>query len=611
MKMDKYFLVCFILSLLPCIKVGARDISDFNTRMAEKYSSDSLYKYINNTLPSVSWLEGKDDGFIYSPRIDGVNRYYLVDTRNWNKKEIFKEKEVYDASDAFLGLDERKERPDFIRPEFKGKDRRFFTYNYRGKKLIYDLKKKIVKEAEKEKNSFPRLNAKRNFHRKFSADSLYWISAVDDDIYLYFRSTKDSLRLTQDGEAYYSFASGGDREKHKKGPQSAEGSWIGESHKYILVRTDKRKVGTIGLVDNLSNPRPQTRTYKFPMPGDENVVQYEVYLIDADKREISRIREMDKYRDQELLMSRMRRYHIKGRFVYMLRTDRGKGVLELCRLDSEDGSVKTLISEDVKPHLNEQLFDYRVISGGKEILWWSERSGKGRFYLYDGEGRLKNPIGGDLAVAGNIARIDTLKRKLYFAGYGGEEGMNPNYRFYYSASFDGGESSLLTPGDGEHSIEFSPSGKYIVDTYSKMDMAPKHQICNLEGKVVFEMEAADLTSLFKTGWTYPEVLALNAADSVTKLYGVVYLPFNIEKGRKYPVIANVYPGPQDDQVPLSFSLDDNYNHSLAQMGFIVLNFQFRGSSPKRGKAFYNYGYGRLRDYALDDLYSRIMQVGER
>lgn len=611
MKVDKYFLVCFILSLLPCLKTVARDISDSNTRKAEKYTADSLYRYIHNAFPSVAWLEEKDDEFIYSPRIEGENRYYLVNTRSWRKKELFKEKEVYAASDALLCLDEWRERPAFIRPEFKGKDRRFFTYHYCGKKLIYDLKKKTVKEVEKEETSAPPLYVKRDYHRKYSADSLYWISAVDDDIYLYFRGNGDSLRLTQDGQVYYSFATGGDRENHKKGIQCAQGSWIGDTHKYILVRTDKRKVDTISLVDNLSNPRPKTRTYKFPMPGDENVPQYEVFLIDADKREINRIAEMDKFPDQELLMSRMSRYRIVGKDAYILRANRGRSQIELCRLNGHNGSVDVLISEDVSPHLNEQLFDFHILSGGKEILWWSERSGKGRFYLYDEEGRLKNPVGGESSVAGNIVRIDTLKRKLYFAAYGGEKGINPNYRFYYSASLDGGEASLLTPGDGDHSIEFSPSRNYIVDTYSRMDMAPKHQICDLEGKVVFEMESADLASLFKTGWTYPELLALNAADSVTKLYGVVYLPFNIEKGRKYPVIANVYPGPQDDQIPLSFSLDDNYNHSLAQLGFIVLNFQFRGSSPKRGKAFYNYGYGRLRDYALDDLYALIMQIGDK
>ncbi|WP_301747279.1 prolyl oligopeptidase family serine peptidase, partial [uncultured Duncaniella sp.] len=64
--------------------------------------------------------------------------------------------------------------------------------------------------------------------------------------------------------------------------------------------------------------------------------------------------------------------------------------------------------------------------------------------------------------------------------------------------------------------------------------------------------------------------------------------------------TNVYPGPQDDQVTRGFAVDDNGNQSLAEMGFVVINASSRGSSPLRGRDFYTYGYGNLRDYPLAD-----------
>ncbi len=103
---------------------------------------------------------------------------------------------------------------------------------------------------------------------------------------------------------------------------------------------------------------------------------------------------------------------------------------------------------------------------------------------------------------------------------------------------------------------------------------------------------------------------MHAADSVTSLYGVVYLPFDLDTTKKYPIISSVYPGPQIDLVPTAFFVDDNYNQSLAQLGFVVVNFAYRGSSPYRGRDFYAYGYGNLRDYPLDDDYSVIRQIGE-
>jgi dipeptidyl aminopeptidase/acylaminoacyl peptidase len=67
-----------------------------------------------------------------------------------------------------------------------------------------------------------------------------------------------------------------------------------------------------------------------------------------------------------------------------------------------------------------------------------------------------------------------------------------------------------------------------------------------------------------------------------------------------PLITNVYPGPQDDQIPRRFTVDENGNQALAELGFVVINVQSRGSSPLRDKDFYCYGYGNLRDYPLAD-----------
>lgn len=60
-----------------------------------------------------------------------------------------------------------------------------------------------------------------------------------------------------------------------------------------------------------------------------------------------------------------------------------------------------------------------------------------------------------------------------------------------------------------------------------------------------------------------------------------------------------------------FTLDDNYNQSLAQLGFVVINFAYRGSGPWRGRDFHTFGYGNLRDYALADDMAAIRQIAAR
>ena len=94
----------------------------------------------------------------------------------------------------------------------------------------------------------------------------------------------------------------------------------------------------------------------------------------------------------------------------------------------------------------------------------------------------------------------------------------------------------------------------------------------MKGRGRIELEPCDLSELYARGWHEPEVVEVLAADSVTRLYGIVYLPFDREPGRKYPINSNVYPGPHVDLVPQAFTLDDNYNQSLAQLGIVVINF---------------------------------------
>ena len=79
--------------------------------------------------------------------------------------------------------------------------------------------------------------------------------------------------------------------------------------------------------------------------------------------------------------------------------------------------------------MNIQLFKYHLINDGKEIIWWSERNGKGQYFLYDNNGNLKNAITPPDMVAGTIMKLDTLNRTIIVEGYGREKGINPHYRF--------------------------------------------------------------------------------------------------------------------------------------------------------------------------------------
>lgn len=100
-------------------------------------------------------------------------------------------------------------------------------------------------------------------------------------------------------------------------------------------------------------------------------------------------------------------------------------------------------------------------------------------------------------------RTGTLARTIY-EGYGREPGVNPHYRFYYKTGFNGGEPVLLTPGNGEHSVAFSPDGRFLTDTWSRMDRA-RHRVCGMKasmstGRATFELCPRMARTGSRAGW---------------------------------------------------------------------------------------------------------------
>lgn len=584
---------------------------------ADRYTSDSLFRLMRNYDITPQWVDenGRYCYYTVDEPLQGGGfhtLYRLLDTRSGKSRLLFDAERLHILLKPFVDKSKRpfgdKIHLNLVRMEKK--DSRHLYFSYRNKRFVYDLTRETLAETEEEKEKEKAPFTRQEYWKDYSADSLYYIYADSHNLYLCRTATGDTLQLTSDGEHYYSYATGGNSVNDKGRRASGVGLWVGDTHQYLWVREDKRRVGTLSLVDNLAGPRPKVTEYKFAMPGDKEVVQYSAGIVDADSARAYPL-DITAYPDQIIDVPRFKNFEQSGEYLYFIRKSRTQDQVDLCRVDVRDRSMTVLIHEECRPHLNEQLFSFHVLNGGRDILWWSERDGHGRIYLYDGEGRLKNAVTPEDGVAGLVERIDTVGRSIIYHGYGREKGALPDYRYYYKVGFDGRGLTCLTPDNGNHEVRFSPNGMMLTDHCSRMDMPPVHSIYDMKGRLVARLGRCNVDSLHARGWREPEVMQVWAADSVTPLYGIVYKPFDMQPSRRYPIISNVYPGPHTDLVPLSFTLDDNGNQSLAQLGFIVINFSYRGSNPYRGRDFYTYGYGNLRDYALADDKAVIRQVAER
>ena len=289
--------------------------------------------------------------------------------------------------------------------------------------------------------------------------------------------------------------------------------------------------------------------------------------------------------------------------------ERGHQAYKVIEVDPNSGQTRALIDERSKTFIYYNLLGeglsagrrYRYdVNDGKEIIWASERDGWEHLYLYDGvTGKVKNQITkGDWLVR-NVNRVDPDKRQIWFEAGGSIAGQDPYFTQYYRINFDGTGLTHLTEADGTHTVSYSPDNKYYVDSWQRVDLPPQSQLRRADDqKVVADLEKADDSALKAAGFHYPEVFVSKGRDGKTDIWGVIIKPLNFDPNKKYPVIENIYAGPQGSFVPKTYSAV-SADQALAELGFIVVHIDGMGTS-NRSKAFHDVAFKDLGDAGFPD-----------
>ncbi|HET9372014.1 MAG TPA: prolyl oligopeptidase family serine peptidase [Vicinamibacterales bacterium] len=289
---------------------------------------------------------------------------------------------------------------------------------------------------------------------------------------------------------------------------------------------------------------------------------------------------------------------------------RGHQLYRVIEVDANTGQARAVIEETsnafidyrrAAPGLSDSGRTYRFdVEDGKEIIWMSERDGWSHLYLYDGAtGRVKNQITKGNWAVHYVERVDEANRQIYFTANGVDAGKDPYYLFNFRINFDGTGLTRYTTADGQHTVDWSPNRDFYLDTYSRVDVPPVSELRRASDQsLVLELEKGDITELTATGWRAPEIFNAKGRDGVTDIWGVIIRPTNFDANRKYPVIENIYAGPQGSFVPKTFSTQTGMQ-SLAELGFIVVQIDGMGTA-NRSKAFHDVAFKNLGDAGFPD-----------
>jgi len=437
------------------------------------------------------------------------------------------------------------------------------------------------------------------------------------------------VQLTTDGVKDFGYST--NNAGWVSGP-NAVGLWSPDSRKFATQQQDERGVGMMYLVTTPTGTEgnvvrstrvaghPILQAWAYPLPGDSIITTIQRVIIDVPARKVVRL-QMPPDQHRGTVVDNLNMNDLKwrpdGSELVFASSSRDHKHVWLRSANAATGAVRTIFDESSPTQFEAGPGGtplWTVLWPSNEVLWWSERDNWGHFYRYDlATGQLKNKVTPGDGVTMSVVRINDTTQTMWFTAVGREPGQNPYYTHYYRVKLDGTQLVSLTPDDGNHTAIFSPSGKYLVDTWSKTDVPPASAVRDaVTGALVMPLEkGADPAALKAAGWNPVTTIRMKARDGVTDIYGVMYKPADFDPARKYPIINQIYPGPQSgSNGAWGWTPAGGEASGLANLGFIVVKINGMGT-PNRDKKFHDAYYAKMGDNTLPDQVAGMKELAQK
>ena len=444
-----------------------------------------------------------------------------------------------------------------------------------------------------------------------------WEAFVNQfNVYVRPRAGGDSTQLTTDGTAGWSYGLNDPTPQQliapRMQPRRPQIRWARDSRHLLVARMDTRGVATMPYISYTAQ-RPRVFTQPYALPGDSVIPVPGAHILDRVTKSNVRVQLPVSVAQLNVAGSlRDSVWNVASSQVLLSGTTRASKSAYLWVVDASDGKARMLARDTTKTYVETSPptdeTSWYVTDDGQNVIWWSERDGWGHLWRMGPDGRVKNQITSGPWQVGKVVNVDEVSQQLFFTARGREHDHFLYYPALYRVNFDGSGLTLLTPENAYHDVDVSPSGRYLVDRMSGINTPVETVLRDAHtGRIIRTLAKADVSQLAAVGWKAAQPFTAKARDGVTDVYGVMYLPTDLDTTRKYPIISNIYPGPQVGSVGVWNFRAGGEPFALAELGFIVVQIDHMGT-PGRSKAFHDSYYGNFIDNGIPDHVAVIKQL---
>ncbi|MFM1962007.1 MAG: hypothetical protein RLZZ172_852 [Bacteroidota bacterium] len=286
--------------------------------------------------------------------------------------------------------------------------------------------------------------------------------------------------------------------------------------------------------------------------------------------------------------------------------NRGQDQLIIYAVDPASGSKKELYKEAQKTwiDLDDQGGRITFLPGKKGFILQSDKDGWEQLYWHNMDGSLKNKITSGNNWTTSVKYIDTLKNVVYFTSRQENSARTDLYR----VDMDGKNQQRLTFGEFTHNVSLSTKGSYFISTYSNAGTPDKMALINNKGKLILELGDAKGADFSTTELAKTEIVRIPSEDGLFQLPIRITWPLNYDPAKKYPVMINIYGGPNAGTVRDGWQFSGQ-TQWWAKEGLIQVAMDHRASGHF-GKNGINYMHRNLGQWELKDWITIVKWLRE-
>ena len=424
----------------------------------------------------------------------------------------------------------------------------------------------------------------------FSPDENKIAFTRENDLYALELTTGKEIRLTNDGDEliYNGWASWVYYEEILGRSSEYRAFWWSPDSKMIaFLRFDDSPVPVFPLfrAEGIHGELEMTR---YPKPGDPNpLVKLGVVHLEAGNTFwLDDTQKEDHYIAWPF-------WSPDSRTLVFQSLNRDQNDMRFVAADPSTGKTREIYHEQQDSWVD-FFEDVYVFKDGSGFLLRSDKSGWRNLYHYDFDGNLINQVTSVDWQVRSLEQVNEKTKTIYFLGTGGIS----TETHLFSVRLNGTRLKKLTSLPGSHRAIVSPGGKLYYDVHSDISTPEKHEIFNVNSKSVRFVGDSKLPVMDEFNLGKSELFTIPTKDGYALPASWILPPdFNVNK--VYPVIIDVYGGPESQEVSNRYP-SRLTNFYLAQNGIIVISIDHRGSGHfgKKGSSqmHRNLGKWEMNDF---------------